>query len=193
MGTGIVFNTKKSWRGRGLWALLPIFFTAAFLLAAYGVSAQGDSVFRYMNPADVFEIAIAFDNGTTAYQFSYVNDDLGACDLNQPAATRECHFDLRALAQRFSQITAIEYVPALPVSIQLNADAPGVSPIVLAAEIKTWNTATAQARRWKLVCSIVPETPELAACTLVDRIDHFNYVIVNTDHLNTVRTALTGH
>jgi hypothetical protein len=167
-------------------ALSGVLLALAAVLAVAPAQADDNRLLRGMEPAQVFEIALQMDSGATTHWFATVSDDLGVCDLSQPAESRACHLDLVSLAARFQALAALDYTQALPPSIRWDSS-PSATPIALMAEIKAWDPASDQARRWTLVCSIVPDDPALAGCLVADRIDHFNYAMVNADQLLAIR------
>jgi len=160
----------------------------AVILQPRSVQAQGGSVLSGVSGEQVFEITLALNGNTDYHHFMFIDEYRGFCDLDRQARFQACNVDLAAIAQQLQQISALEYVRDLPPSVHWNTDE--ATPILLNAVIKQWNTETDQAQRWTLTCAIVPDSPAQSACFLVDRVDHFNYVMVGTEQLLRVIDSL---
>jgi hypothetical protein len=155
------------------------------------VAAQDGGMLRGLQPEQVFEIALQLDDGATSYQIADLGGVEGVCDLAQPATARDCQIDLVALAQQFEQLVVVEYLAQMPESVQWHVGGP-TTPVVLAADVRQWDAQADQARQWRVACSVLPDQPELAVCAVVNRLDHFNYVLVYSAALERVRVAVQG-
>lgn len=175
-----------------LYLLLGSLLLAANLVQpALPAAAQDGSMLRGLQPDWVFEIAVQFDDDGMVYHYADMGGDEGACDMTQPVESRECHYDLTSLARHFEQLVAVEYVPGLPASVQWHVGGP-MTPVYLAAEVRQWDAQTNQARQWRIACSVLPDQPDMAVCAVIDRLDHFNYVLVYAAGLEQVRVAFGG-
>jgi hypothetical protein len=165
---------------------------SALLLLAVVSNAHADTVFLLsgMKPEQVFEITLLWDNGTSYRQYAYVDDDQGICEIDASGATGHCQIDLTAIAQAFKQIAVVEFIPRLPDSIHWGAEAD--TPVALAAIVKEWDPAIQRASQWQIACSVMPDDNTLAICLQNDRIDHFNYAIVQAEPLMRLIAALNS-
>lgn len=163
--------------------LLVIAVTAGGHLVFHKASAQsnGGSLFEDLNPEDVFEISLLLENGAEYHHYRYVNDELKICDVAPPEGQRPCQVDLAALTAQFNSIAVDEYIQSLPASVEWSGPTP--TPIMLAVEIKAWNAERDRAYRFKAACSQLPDQPDLAVCVRLDRLDHFNYVLVAANQI----------
>jgi hypothetical protein len=177
-----------------------------------GAQADTVSLFRDMQPRQVVEITLQFDDSVDYHEFVYMDGQSGVCDLSRPPQARRCQFDLSALAWEFREIEIVKHVAEVPDSVNwegwdwdtMALKPGGYTPVALAAEIREWNPDTGRARRWWLACSLLPDMPNLAVCQETDQIEdgpdaaafQLNYgynrrfTIVRADGLLAIREAL---
>jgi hypothetical protein len=178
--------------------VLTFLTTLAYLLISLPVSAQatGHSVLHTMKPDYVYELAVQADDGADYHQYGYVNDALGFCDLSRPAAVRECHVNLSAIARMFRRITVVKSEPALPSTVQWDAwdwqtmtlKEGGYTPVILSAEFNEWDAEHEQTRHWWLACSILPDNANLAVCEEVHYTASWSDQIINVDFADQAET-----
>jgi hypothetical protein len=168
-----------------------IFISALVALVTVS-SAQADASFLLgrMRPEQVFEITLLWDNGTHYRQYAYVDDEQAICEIDASGEIGHCPVDLIPIANAFKQIGIVELIPRLPDSIHWGAEAD--TPVVLAATFKEWDTANQHASQWQLACSVMPDDETLAVCLQVDRIDHFNYMIIQAEPLMALIAGLNS-
>jgi hypothetical protein len=176
-----MIRTRKSYAGMLISALL-------FLIVVSSAHADAAFLLGGLRPEQVFEITLLWDNGTSYRQYAYVDDGKSICEIGASGEIGRCQVDLTPIAEAFKQIPVVEFIPRLPDSIHWGAAAD--TPVVLAAIFKEWDAAKQRASQWQLACSLLPSDDTLAVCLQVDRIDHFNYVIVQAEPLMRVIAAL---
>jgi hypothetical protein len=161
-------------------------------VAVVASSAHADAGFLLsrMKPEQVFEMTLLWDNGTSYRQYASVDGSQGTCEIAASGQVERCQIDLIPIAEAFKQIPVVEFVPRLPESVHWGVEAD--TPVVLAAIFKEWDAAHQHASQWQLACSVMPDTETLAVCLQVDRVDHFNYVIVQAKPLMRLIAGLTS-
>jgi hypothetical protein len=117
--------------------------TLEYLLFSLPIHARAssNSVLHTMKSEYVYELTIQADDGADYHQYAYVSDVLGFCDMSRPAAVRECHVDISAIARMFRHLTVVRSEPGLPSSVQWEAwdwqtmtlKEGGYTPVVLSA------------------------------------------------------------
>jgi len=158
-------------------------FLLFIVVVSSSVVAQQQLALRGIVPSQVFEITVQVDDGRDYHQYVLMEDG-SVCDFSRPLAYRRCNIDLIQIADKLLDISVIEYTPTLPHSVQWNAwdweemktKPGGYTPVILWVDVRQYNPATDEAKQWRMACSIVPDDPELAACAVFNRYDHFNYI-----------------
>jgi hypothetical protein len=159
-----------------------------FSVTISSAQAEGDVLLSRMQPDDVFEINLLWNNGSNYWQFTYMADQQSVCALDAEGTIVGCPVDLAATARLFQQVTVVEAIPALPPSIQWSGE--HATPVDLVATFKLWNAESQRASQWKLACSVIPDHTALAVCVQVDRLDHFNYLTIQAEALDALITTL---
>ena len=165
------------------WQTYAGIFVSALVALVTVSSVQADASFLLgrMRPEQVFEITLLWDNGTHYRQYAYVDDEQAICEIDASGEIGHCPIDPLPIAEAFKQIPVVEFIPRLPDAIHWGAEAN--TPVVLAATFKEWDAVNQHASQWQLACSVMPDNETLAVCVQVDRIDHFNYMIIQAEPL----------
>jgi hypothetical protein len=171
--------------------LAGILISALLVLTAVS-NAHADTSFLLskMSPDQVFEVTLLWDNGTGYRQYAYVNDMQSICEIGASGEIGQCPVDLVPIADAFKHIAVVEFIPRLPDTIHWGAEA--TTPVVLAAIFKEWDTVNQRASQWQLACSVMPDDETLAVCLQEDRLDHFNYLIVQAEPLMRLIASLNS-
>ncbi len=151
------------------------------------VQASDNNVFKDIKPNLVFALSLQLDNGADYHQYVYVDDQQGFCDLSRPVNSRECQIDLIRIIHQFKRVAVIRHAAVLPTSVQWNAwdwdtmtlREGGYTPVVMAAEIREWESESDEVHHWWVACSVIPDTPTLAVCREADIVDPTADVIVS--------------
>lgn len=170
---------------------LTVLITLGYLLFSLPIYAQAssNSVLHTMKPEYVYELTIQADDGADYHQYAYVSEALDFCDVSRPAAVRECHVDIGAIARMFRHLTVVRSEPGLPSTVQWEAwdwqtmtlREGGYTPVVLSAEFNEWDAETEQTHHWWLACSLLPDNDRLAVCEEVDYVAVWSDQIINVD------------
>jgi hypothetical protein len=179
----VMIRTRETYIGM----LVSLLWVAIVVSSAH---ADAGFLLSRMKPEQVFEMTLLWDNGTSYRQYATVDDNQRICEIAASGDAERCRINLIPIAQAFKQIPVVEFVPRLPESIHRGAEAD--TPVVLAAIFKEWDAADQHASQWQLACSVMPDDETLAVCLQVDRIDHFNYVIVQAEPLMCLIARLTS-
>jgi hypothetical protein len=169
-----MIRTRRAYAGIIISALV-------VLVTVSSVQADADFLLGRMKPEQVFEITLLWDNGTQYRQYAYVDDQQAICEIDASGEIGRCPIDTLPIADAFKHIPVVEFIPRLPDAIHWGAEAD--TPVVLAATFKEWDAVNQRASQWQLACSMMPDDETLAVCLQVDRIDHFNYMIIQADPL----------
>jgi hypothetical protein len=169
-----MIRTRKTYAGMLISALL-------ILTTVSSAHADASFLLHRMTPEQVFEITLLWDNGTGYRQYAYVDETQSICEIGASGEIGQCPVDLTPIADAFKHIAVVEFIPRLPDSIHWGAEA--TTPIVLAAIFKEWDAVNQRASQWQLACSVMPDDETLAVCFQADRLDHFNYMIVQAEPL----------
>ncbi len=155
-------------------------------------SAHADASFLLggMHSEQVFEVTLLWNNGASYRQYAYVDEGQGICEIGASGEVGRCRIDLLPVAEAFKQIAVVEYIPRLPDSIHWGVE--GDTPVVVAAIFKEWDSTSQRASQWQIACSVMPDNETQAVCLQEDRMDHFNYVIVQREPLMRLIAGLTS-
>jgi hypothetical protein len=169
----VMVQTRKIYAGM-LVSVVLFVFTA-------GAQAGGSFLLGGMSSAQVFEVTLLWDNGASYRQYVYVDGTQGICEMSAVGEIGRCQIDLIPIAEAFKQIAIVEYLPRLPDSIHWGVETS--TPVLLAAVFKEWDSVNQRASQWRVVCSVMPGHEDQTVCLQEDRIDHFNYVLIQTEPL----------
>jgi len=175
---------------RRLAALLALI---ALVVASSNAVAQQQSVLRGMSPKFVFEVIVQVDNAHDYHEYR-VGDSGTVCDYSRPATVRKCDVNIIAIAETLATLTVREWIPSRPAWVHWTWDWEHMkpyggkyTPIAFNALVRQYDGKTAH--RWYVACSVNDAQTE-GFCMVYDRMDHFNYVLVDAVQVIAITDAL---
>jgi hypothetical protein len=163
-----------------------LFVFILILVLVKPVQAQS-SILNGINPNDVFELIIQYNDGQDYHHYKFVEGENSICDVSRPENIRTCNINLSGYISLWAKIPIYQYIENMPDSINWNAwnwdtfssDLGGYTPVVVAMEIRAYDPETDRAKRYWFSASFDPANPYQAAGLVSNRIDHFNYILVD--------------